>query len=95
MIPIRWSREAQADIASIDDHYHRLNPGYADRIGRQAVKAAQFLANNPEAGQRVSARTRKWRVGGTPYLLFYRVDGTHLRIVRLMHAARDWRATVD
>lgn len=95
MTAVRWSREAQADAASIDEHYHQLNPGYAARVARQAVKAARFLAENPEAGPPVGNRTRKWRVAGTPYLLFYRHDGKFLRIVRLIHAARNWRDEIE
>ena len=95
MIKIRWSREAQGDFATIDDYYHKLNPGYAARVAAQAAKAARFIAENPDAGRRISARTRKWRVGRTPYLLFYRIDGQVLRVVRIIHAARDWQDQIE
>ena len=95
MTAIKWSRDAQADIASIDSHYHRLNPGYAANVARKAVTAARFLAESPEAGPSAGSNTRKWRVTGTPYLLFYRHDGKFLRIVRIMHAARDWRGDFE
>jgi len=29
-------------------------------------------------------------VRGTPYIIFYRLDGSALRILRLIHATRDW-----
>lgn len=95
MTSVRWSREAQTDVASIDEHYHEHNPGYAARVARQAVKAARFLADNPDAGPFIGNRTRKWRVAGTPHLLFYRLDGKILRVVRVMHGARDWQSVVD
>ena len=94
MRTVRWSRDAQADVASIDSHYHQLNPGYAARVARLAVRAGRFLAENPEAGPPVGNQTRKWRVSGTPYLLFYRPEEKVLRIVRIMHAARNWRGEI-
>ncbi len=95
MSAVRWSREAQADIAQIDDHYHMLNPGYAARVAAKAAAAAKFLQENMEAGQLVGRRVRKWRVQGTPYILFYRHDGRFLRIVRVVHSARDWKRFVE
>ena len=95
MSRVKWSRKAQTDIAGIDDHYHALNPDYAARVARLAVKAAHFLCATPDAGPVVGMRLRKWRVTGTPYLLFYRPEGASIRIVRVVHAARDWRALFE
>ena len=51
-----------------------------------------MLQQHPQAGQVIDdAGLRKWRVAGTPYILLYRDAGTALRIVRVMHAAQDWR----
>lgn len=92
MRAVRWSLLAQADLAGIDDYYHGLSAGFASRVGAQAIEAACFLARHPEAGQAVPGSPyRKWRVRKTPYILFYRPDGTTLRVVRLIHASRDWK----
>ena len=89
---VRWSLLAQADLAGIDDYYHRLSVGFASRVGTEAIDAALFLADHPEAGQAVPGSPyRKWRVRKTPYILFYRFDGTTLRVVRLIHASRNWK----
>lgn len=91
MKAIRWSREARADLAEIDAYFRPLNPDYAAQIGRKAIAASRFLAVHPGAGVMLPDRTiRKWRVQGTPYLLLYREDDGQLRIVRIVHAARDW-----
>ncbi|OYW23503.1 MULTISPECIES: type II toxin-antitoxin system RelE/ParE family toxin [unclassified Sphingomonas] len=91
MRAIRWSREARADLTEIDDCYRPLNADYARRIGRKAIAASGFLALHPGAGELLPDRLiRKWRVAGTPYLILYRVEGSNLRVVRLIHAARDW-----
>ncbi|TPG20497.1 type II toxin-antitoxin system RelE/ParE family toxin [Sphingomonas koreensis] len=93
MRAIKWSRSAQIDIAGIDDFYHTLNPGFARRVGLETINAAKLLADRPELGQIVpDSPYRKWRVGKTPYLVFYRFDANTFRIVRIVHAARDWRS---
>ena len=35
---------------------------------------------------------RKLLVPDTPYLIFYRIDGYEVRILRILHAAEDWRS---
>jgi plasmid stabilization system protein ParE len=91
MRAVRWSREAQRDIADIDDYCHALDPSSAARIAQQVTRAAAFLAQNPEAGERIAGTLRKWRVAGSPYLLFYRPSPGVLRISRVVHGARGWR----
>jgi toxin ParE1/3/4 len=87
MSRVFWSRTAQTDLASIDAHYAAIAPAFADEVARAAVAAGRFLLRFPHAGPRSGlGDTRKWRVRGTPYLLFYRVDGRDIEIVRVRHA---------
>lgn len=92
MMRIRWSDEARADLAELDDYYRDIRPEYAVRVGRATIAAARFLAKNPEAGPLI-LRTdmRKWRAGRTRYLLLHRADGEILRVVRVVHTAQDWQ----
>jgi len=91
MTRIRWARPAQIDLEAIDDFHRETNPTRAAEVLAQTVAAARFLAEFPEAGERVAGRAlRKWAVRGTPYIIFYRLDGSALRILRLIHATRDW-----
>ncbi len=87
---VRWSRDAQADLATIDDEFDTIDPNTASRVGTSAVNAARFLADYPGAGPAVpNTRLRKWRVAGTPYILLYRLADGDLFIVRVVHVARD------
>ena len=58
-------------------------------------QSIQFLAASPEAGALCgftgeSREVRKWPVQGFPNLLiFYRLDGDYLHIVRVLHGSRD------
>jgi toxin ParE1/3/4 len=87
----RWTPSAQRDLAALDDESSELSPAYAYRIGRAALAAARFLAENPGAGPVLDGKIRKWRVRGADYVLLYRVAADGVEIVRLHHARRDWR----
>jgi toxin ParE1/3/4 len=73
------------------------------QIWRRAVEEAlQFLVRHPRAGRVREFRAprargvRSWLVTGFPvYLLFYRIDGGDLEIVRLLHGARDLTDLMD
>jgi toxin ParE1/3/4 len=91
-LTVWWSPEAKADLDRIDDYFAGRDPIHADQVTMLAIAAAQFLAQNPEAGPILQrTRQRKWRVAKTRYILVYRPDGDILRINRVFHAARDWQ----
>jgi plasmid stabilization system protein ParE len=85
-----WSSEARNDLAEMDAYYRPLNEDFAQRALFDAVKASNFLLQWPRAGQVIADTPhRKWRVARTPYSLIYRETTAGIRIVRVMHAARD------
>jgi len=87
---VLWSDAAIAELGEADDHHRPLDRVYADRLADSVFAATRFLASNPAAGMEVSGRRRKWRVRGTPYLILYRPADTSVRILHVVHAARDW-----
>ncbi|MEO7170597.1 MAG: type II toxin-antitoxin system RelE/ParE family toxin [Sphingomonas sp.] len=92
MRQLRWSRDARSDMSAIDAYYRPRNIPFAQRVLAQAVAAGRMLQQHPQAGQMIDDEgLRKWRVARTPYILLYRDTGTLLHIVRVMHAAQDWR----
>ena len=86
-----WSGKALGDLARIDDFYAPLDPDYADRVGRFAVRAARFLADHPRAGPVVEQAFRKWRVPGTQHVLIYRIVSDGVEILRVHHGRENWR----
>ena len=87
-----WSSPAQRDLAELDRFYRERDPRAATRMAEAAVAAGRLLAANPLLGSPVpERRIRKWRVARTPYLIFYRPEGEGIRILRLLHHARDWQ----
>jgi plasmid stabilization system protein ParE len=91
MSKAEWTREAQADLAALDDEFSQLSPDYAYRVGRAALAAGRFLAECPQAGPILDGPVRKWLVQRTDYVLLYRQIANGVEILRLQHAKRDWR----
>lgn len=94
---VEWTPQAQLDFANIDDFYADVAPEYAARVGRDALKGALYLASYPAIGVFISddLTVRKWRVGKTAFLLFYRVNETRLQILRVRHMAENWQADLS
>ena len=59
---------------------------------QQVARLERLLIDNPGIGVRIDEDgQRKLRVGRTPIILFYRVDGSQISILRVRHSASDWR----
>lgn len=92
---IEWSREALDDFKQQIAFIARDAPRAAVSVARRVDVAAELLTG--------PVRTRVGRVGGTfempvrglPYILAYTITeegaGETVTIVRVIHAARDWR----
>jgi toxin ParE1/3/4 len=90
---LRWAREARSDLIAIDAFYRPLDAEFARRALASAVAAGSFLLEWPRAGHLIedAPPLRKWRVAGTPYSLICREEPGGLRVLRVVHAAHDWR----
>ncbi|UIJ45358.1 type II toxin-antitoxin system RelE/ParE family toxin [Sphingomonas cannabina] len=89
MSEIRFAALARRDLEAIDRHYRAVHPPVAETIVARIFAATRLLGDLPKAGP-VTARgdRRKWRVADTPYLIFYRIETDHVRILRVIHGAR-------
>ena len=91
MMRVEWSIFAQADRDAIFDYIEQDSPRASitvdDRIRLQVESLAQF----PESGRtgRVEG-TRELVIQRTPYIVAYRIAGTSVRILRILHGARCW-----
>ena len=63
----------------------------AEKQLKLITRAVEQLANFPEMGRpgRVGG-TRELVIQGTPYIVAYRLKGTTVRILALLHGARRW-----
>jgi toxin ParE1/3/4 len=57
----------------------------------QIWESTQLLARHPMAGRegRV-AGTRELVISGTPFVVAYRIEKNEVRILAVLHAAREW-----
>lgn len=92
MTRIVWSHEANEDVARITDYYSTKAPDFILRLFDRLEAAVSLLRDRPLSGSPLGeSGLRKLRIRRTPYLLLYQTRAGELAIVRIMHAARDWR----
>ena len=90
-MPIVWTESAAHDLEGIADYLLGEGVPFADveEYVQRIYAAPKHLATLPGAGK--SGRlpgTREWLVKDTPYALIYAVRGDCVRILRVMHGAR-------
>lgn len=85
-----WTPEAIQDREEIYDYIEAENPVAALALDELFAQAAGRLTDHPDQGRlgRVVG-TREW-VMQRNYLLIYDVMGEHVRVLRVLHAARQW-----
>lgn len=88
-----WSFPARDDIFDILDYYDAIDPALADDIAARIDHGPTSLLSNPSIGSPVDGGYRKWRVRGTPFLLFYVVRQAEIEIRRVRHYREHWRDT--
>jgi len=88
---IKWVRLALQDLEDVAEFISQDNPEAARDLVKRIWDAAQTLAEHPYSGQagRVPG-TRELVIGGTQYILPYRVVEDEVQILRVLHGARKW-----
>jgi toxin ParE1/3/4 len=88
---IRWSIQASAQLEAAYDFVSEDNVPAAEKQLNNIRRAVEQLANFPEMGRpgRIGG-TRELVIQGTPYILAYRIKGSTVRILALLHGARRW-----
>jgi toxin ParE1/3/4 len=93
---VTWRSIAIRDLGEAYEFIAADSPESAERLLDAVEKAIDLLLENPGAGRLRSFRSprvrgiRSWAVRGfASHLIFYRVAGGDLEIVRFLHGARD------
>ena len=90
MLEIRWATFAQRDLDKIARRHLAFHSDTAIEMLDRIVTATRILVDMPRAGQStMRASRRRWRVSGIDYVLFYRVERDHVRILRVVHGAQE------
>jgi plasmid stabilization system protein ParE len=88
---IRWVSLALTCLEEAADFIAIDNPDAARKMVRRIWLAAKLLAEHPDTGKvgRVP-ETRVLIIGGTPFILPYRVKDNTVQILRVLHSSRRW-----
>jgi toxin ParE1/3/4 len=96
MAEVRHSPQSEADLEAILEYLHQHQPAAAERYATAFSEKGQALARFPEMGRlrpEIAPNLRSTLVH--PYVLFYRVEGETVQIVRILHGKRDLRRIVQ
>jgi toxin ParE1/3/4 len=88
---VRWTTPARKQFIAAHEYIAEENRAAASRAADQIWESTQMLARHPMAGKegRV-AGTRELVISGTPFVVAYRIEKNEVRILAVLHAAREW-----
>jgi addiction module RelE/StbE family toxin len=88
-LEIVWSPLALARLREIRAYVARDKPDAAARLATRIVALVEALKEHPYLGRMGSEPgVRELVVGGTPYLVFYRVSAKRVTITTIWHGAQ-------
>jgi len=85
---IIWSPEARRQVGEIWHYIALDDPAAADRMVARLVAAVEKLAHFPHLGRPGREGSRELVVGGTPFIVVYRLDGEEIKIGTVIHGAQ-------
>jgi toxin ParE1/3/4 len=88
-VEIVWSPLARARLREIRAYVAQDKPDAAARLAMRIVSLVEALREHPYLGRAGSEPgVRELVVGGTPYLIFYRVQGERVMINTIWRGAQ-------
>jgi len=90
-VKLRWTRLAIADLDSAFAYVAAGDLIAANRLVDRIERAAQILSQHPSAGRtgRIQG-TRELVVGGTPFIIPYRIRRNTIEVLAVIHGTRKW-----
>ena len=87
---IEWSLEAVSDLDRIEGFLKERSPRGAERVWVRIHERVGLQADIPFAAPLYhEGPARMLVVSGTPYIVFYVVDGDVLRVEQIIHGAQN------
>ncbi|MBA5639319.1 type II toxin-antitoxin system RelE/ParE family toxin [Duganella sp. LX20W] len=89
---------ARRDVLEITDYYNEISTGLAERFVTELEFTLQGLCGQPGMGSPRYAHfladhsLRVWQLDHFPLLIFYRIDGDLVDVLRVLHERRDLSA---
>lgn len=85
-----WTPAATQDRDGIYDYVEADNPAAAAALDALFEEKASLLVEHPALGRPGRLAGTRELVAHRNYLLIYQVAGDAVRVLRVMHAARQW-----
>ena len=86
-----FSHQAIADLEAIGEWFLSIDAATAATRVLALRRACEKLAEFPYSGRYLAGYGLRRTVFGS-FLIFYRVQGQHIGIARILHGAQDWRS---
>jgi len=98
VLPVFFTVLAEEDLDQIEDYISAHDPAAAARVRAAVVQQSVQLGNTPQKGMALKAPRSEQEIGVRlwpvsryrNYLVLYRVEKDLIRVLRILHAARDW-----
>jgi len=90
MTGLFWTPEAIQDRNDIYDYIEADNPAAALALDELFAEKAGRLLDYPGLGKPGRVAATRELVAHQNYILVYDTDGAHVRVLRVLHAARQW-----
>ncbi len=88
-VEVVWSPLARARLGEIHAYVALDNPGAAERLSTRIVAMVEALRTHPHLGRAgVEPGVRELVIGGTPYIVLYRVRGGRVTINTIWHGSQ-------
>jgi toxin ParE1/3/4 len=88
-VEIVWSPLARARLEEIHAYVALDNPAAAERLATRIVAVVEALRHHPHLGRAgAEPGIRELVIGGTPYIVLYRLRGKRVTINTIWHAAQ-------
>ena len=88
-VEIVWSPLARARLKEIRAYVAQDKPDAAERLATRVVAVVEALRNHPYLGRAgAEPGIRELVIGGTPYIVLYRVRGKRVTITTVWHGAQ-------
>lgn len=88
-VEIVWSPLARARLRDLQTFIAKDKPEAAARLATRIVAVVETLRQHPHLGRAgAEPGIRELVIGGTPYIVLYRVQGTRVTIATIWHGAQ-------
>lgn len=85
-----WTRQAHADRKKIREYIVQHAPAAALALDELFSEKASLLIDHPNLGRTGRVPATRELVAHRNYILVYDLSGDAVRVLRLLHAARQW-----